>query len=631
MKRDFSMKYYVATGLLLLVFAGFVWSYQYHGKLKREHELASVIAKKEGVLIELIHSEFKLAAFGDEGSRESLNGNLKTFNTNLNRFYNGGVIEGQLKDIPFSALRDSHIRKILDAIRYDWNKYEKGVDKLLYEINEISIKKRRQGIENLTDEFEKIAGTVGNLDEQLGNKALEQSEIESFSLSGAISFFVVLVLSIYTMFNGLYFKPFRKILKVSSLVSRGILSEKILFYPENRIGRIAQAVDEIIEGQVEASNVLNKIGDANFNIDFSKKSPDDVMGDSIETMRSKLHDFFEEDKKRSHISNWSNKGLATFAEILRNNTDDLIDLCDKMLSNLVKYMEANQGGIFLLETDSEIGEHLALVSTYAWRRKKHLEKRFPIGEGIIGQAVLEKGTVYMTDVPNDFVTLTSGLGDSNPGSILIVPIKVNEVIFGVIELASFKEYEDHEIIMVEKIAESMGSSISTVRGNEHTKKLLQDSQELTEAMRSQEEELRQNAEELQATQESINQKLEIIDFEKKKNTAILETCADGVLVFNEHGIVEFFNDASENIWALNRNDVLGKEISEIVNLVIDHKDHKVFYQLGDSKLPIGVRTEINVTNSTGEDIPVLMTISVNHIGSTYIYAAFIQSISVELF
>ncbi len=631
MKRDVSLKYYVATGFLLLIFAGFVWSYQYRGTLKREHEMASVLAKKEGVLIELIHSEFKLAALGDEGSRESLHGNLKTFNTNLNRFYNGGVITGQLKNIPFSALRDSHLRKILDAIKHDWIDYEKGVDKLLYEINEISVKKRRQAIENLTDEFDEIASSVGNLDEQLGNKALEESEIETVSLAGAIGSFVVLILSIYTMLSGLYFKPFRKILKVSSLVSRGILTEKILLYPENRIGNIGKAIDEIIEGQVEASNVLNKIGDANFNINFSKKSSDDVMGDTIETMRSKLHDFFEEDKKKSHISNWSNKGLATFAEILRNNTDDLIDLCDKMLSNLVKYMEANQGGIFLLENDSEIGEHLALVSTYAWKRKKHLEKKFPTGEGIIGQAVLEKGTVYITDVPNDYVTLTSGLGDSNPGSILIVPIKVNEVIFGVIELAAFKEYEEYEIIMVEKIAESMGSSISTVRGNEHTKTLLQDSQELTEAMRSQEEELRQNAEELQATQESINQKLEIIDFEKKKNTAILETCVDGVLVFNEHGIVEFFNDASENIWVLNRIDVLGKEISEIANLVIDHKDHVVFYEEEGKKLPIGVRTEINVTDSTGEEIPVLMTISVNHIGSTYVYAAFIQSIAVELF
>ena len=115
--------------------------------------MSSVIAKKEGVLIELIHSEFKLAAFGDEGSRESLNANLKTFNANLNRFYHGGVIEGQLKDIPFSALKDGGIRRILDAIKAEWDDYEKGVDKLLYEINEISVKKRRQSIENLTDDF----------------------------------------------------------------------------------------------------------------------------------------------------------------------------------------------------------------------------------------------------------------------------------------------------------------------------------------------------------------------------------------------------------------------------------------------------------------------------------------------
>lgn len=630
MKKDISVKYYAVIAFLLIVIAGLFWSFQRHKNLKREHDLASVIAKKEGVLIELIHSEFKLAAMGDEGARENLHRNLKIFNANLNRFYHGGVIEGKLKNIPFAALQDDGVRNILHAIKDKWIDYEKGVDKLLYEINEISLKKRRQAIGSLTDEFKDIKGFIGNLDEQLGNKSVNSSQVENYYLAALIAFTVILILFTYTAINNLYSRPFRRILKVSSLLSRGILSEKILLYPDNRIGRIGQAVDEIIEGQVEASNVLTKIGDANFNINFSKKSSDDVMGSTIEAMRGKLHDFFEEDKKKSYISNWSNKGLATFAEILRNNTDDLIGLCDKMLSNLVKYMEANQGGIFLLENDED-EEYLKLVSTYAWKRKKHLEKNLPIGEGIIGQAILEKDTVYITDIPDNFVTLTSGLGDANPNSILIIPIKVNEVIFGVIELASFKEYEKYQIEMVEKIAESMGSSISTVRGNEHTKKLLQDSQELTEAMRSQEEELRQNAEELQATQESINQKLEIIDFEKKKNTAILETCADGVIVFNEHGVVEFFNDASEDIWQINRDDVIGKEVSEIADLVIDHKDHKVFYQLGETKIPIGVRTEINVKDSTGEEIPVLMTISVNHIGSTYIYAAFIQSIAVELF
>ena len=107
--------------------------------------MSMVIAKKEVVLIELIHSEFKLAANGDEVARENLNRNIKNFQKNLDRFRHGGVIEGKFENLPFSALRDSKIRTILRSIEDSWIDYEKGVDKLLYEINEISMKKRKQG------------------------------------------------------------------------------------------------------------------------------------------------------------------------------------------------------------------------------------------------------------------------------------------------------------------------------------------------------------------------------------------------------------------------------------------------------------------------------------------------------
>jgi PAS domain S-box-containing protein len=122
---------------------------------------------------------------------------------------------------------------------------------------------------------------------------------------------------------------------------------------------------------------------------------------------------------------------------------------------------------------------------------------------LAGQAWQEGDIVYLTDVPQNYVKITSGLGDANPTSVLIVPLKVNDQIFGVVEIASFSTFQDFEMEFVQKIAESIASTISSVKINAKTQHLLEESQEMTEQMRAQEEEMRQNMEELQATQEEM--------------------------------------------------------------------------------------------------------------------------------
>ena len=114
--------------------------------------------------------------------------------------------------------------------------------------------------------------------------------------------------------------------------------------------------------------------------------------------------------------------------------------------------------------------------------------------------------LLITDVPQNFVKITSGLGDANPNCFLIIPLSVNDETFGVIEMASFKVIEEHQIEFVKKLAESIASTLSTAKINERTKILLEQSQQQTEEMRAQEEEMRQNMEEMQATQEEMERK-----------------------------------------------------------------------------------------------------------------------------
>ena len=423
--------------------------------------------------------------------------------------------------------------------------------------------------------------------------------------------------------------PLTSILGTASKAAVGDLSTKSKVKADGEISELSHSINNIIENQLSAAEFAYQIGDGELEVDFGERSENDKLGHALIRMQNKLRTVASEDKKRT----WANEGYAKFSELLRNNSDNIQTLTKELLNNLIKYLDVNQGAIFLIEENETGDSVLKLKSAYAWGRKKYMDKEIKAGEGLLGQAFQEKDTIYITDIPDDFIRIGSGLGDAKPTSVLIVPLKYSEEIHGVIEFASFHEIEAYQVEFVEKLAESIASSISSVQVNERTKILLRESQLLTEQMRTQEEELRQNTEELQATQENIAQNLEKIKAEKEKNMAILEGCVDAVVGFAEDGEVEFFNKAAEEIWKMNRKDVLGKNIKEIMPLDVRLRDGMVIAEFDNegSKTFVDVRTEVSVYDSEKEEVPVLMTLSSASVGNNYYFTVFVQSIAVELF
>jgi transcriptional regulator with GAF, ATPase, and Fis domain len=219
-------------------------------------------------------------------------------------------------------------------------------------------------------------------------------------------------------------------------------------------------------------------------------------------MRESLKGNAETERRR----NWSTSGIAKIGEILRSSSSSTSLLYDNIIQFIVKYTKSSQGGLFILNNEDEHNHFLELASCYAYERKKFIQKNIDPGQGLIGQCLLEAERIYLLEVPDDYTHITSGLGNENPSALLLIPMKVNEKVFGVIELASFQKYEEFEINLVEEFAESVAATISTVKTNESTRILLEQTQQQAEEMRSQEEEMRQNMEELSATQEEMGRK-----------------------------------------------------------------------------------------------------------------------------
>ncbi|MFO7655959.1 MAG: GAF domain-containing protein [Bacteroidales bacterium] len=287
-------------------------------------------------------------------------------------------------------------------------------------------------------------------------------------------------------------------------MSKGILPKDKLTEGTDEIGQMAKALNLVIQGLKDIFNFSLEIGKGNFNTAFKPLSEEDVLGHSLLEMRDELKKAADENEKRKEEDNqrnWAAQGVAKFSDILRQSNDNLEDLSYEIISNMVKYTNSNQGGMFIVNDTDRDQIYLEMSACYAYDRKKFLTRKIESGEGLVGRCYQEKEKIFLTEIPGDYIKITSGLGDDNPKCLILIPLVYNDVIYGIIEIASFNIYRDFEIEFIERISESIAATISSTKANIQTTMLLEQSQQQAEEMASQEEEMRQNMEELRATQE----------------------------------------------------------------------------------------------------------------------------------
>lgn len=306
--------------------------------------------------------------------------------------------------------------------------------------------------------------------------------------------------------------PIIALKEVVDALGKGEQPKLVEIVNNDEIGDMERSVNKLIIGLNHTSGFAENIGKGNFDSPFSPLSGKDILGNALIEMRNNLRTIAEEDKKRY----WANEGSAMFSDMLRYYNSSIEDLATHILASLVKFMNANQGSFFVINDENTDDIHLSLVAAYAWNKRKMIKKRIDIGEGAVGQAWIEKDMLFITDIPNNYIHITSGLGDSNPRCIVIVPLIFNGEVFGVIELASFHIFEKHEVAFLKKLVEDIASTISTVKSNTRTAYLLEESQMMSEQLRTQEEEMRQNLEELMATQDTLQSKADT--YEKQIQT-----------------------------------------------------------------------------------------------------------------
>lgn len=272
-----------------------------------------------------------------------------------------------------------------------------------------------------------------------------------------------------------------------------MLNQLALGKLDMKVSTTKDELNAVILAGLQLSNTLKSasefalnIGKGNFDSPFYPMSEHDVLGNSLIQMQKQLQVAALEEKKRT----WAIGGMTKLVELIQGDKLSFSEISDKVIALLISYLGANQGGIFMLNTTNPQDTYLEMIACYAYNRKRFIERKIGMkdkrAEGLIGQAFIEKRAIYLTEIPNNYTHITSGLGEATPRSLLIVPLKLNEQVIGVIELASFKEYQKYEIEFVEKLAETIASTIITTQSSEQTQRLLHESQIKSEVLQNRE-------------------------------------------------------------------------------------------------------------------------------------------------
>jgi GAF domain-containing protein len=295
-------------------------------------------------------------------------------------------------------------------------------------------------------------------------------------------------------------KPVAQVREASASIADGDLSVSVENLKSSRLlKQLILSFDKIVLKFRLVMQQIEQISTRKIREELPLHDEKDEITRSLNQIIRELRAIDAEEEKRK----WYNEGLAKFAELLRVDLIGGEDLYDKIVKGFAYQLHANQAALFVAEAENTTDPYLEMRACYAYDRKKFLEKRIQPGEGLAGTAWRERDTILLTEIPNDYVAINSGLGGSNPNCILIVPLIINDQVMGVIEMASFHVFEDYEIKLVEAVAENVASFIQNRKVNEQTHALLENSELLAQQLREQEEELRQNMEEMQATQEEM--------------------------------------------------------------------------------------------------------------------------------
>jgi signal transduction histidine kinase/CheY-like chemotaxis protein/HAMP domain-containing protein len=298
-------------------------------------------------------------------------------------------------------------------------------------------------------------------------------------------------------------------------------------------------------------------GDLTRSIDVAARGEVAALKDNINEMIRNLKDT----TRKNSEQDWLKTNLAKFSRMLQGRKD-LLTVGRLILSELAPLVNAHHGVLYTLRAADE--PRLTLLASYAYRERQNIDATFRLGEGLVGQCALEKVKILLTKVPSDYIRISSGLGESVPLNIIIMPVVFEGQVKAVLELASLDSFSETHQMFLDQLADTIGIVINTIEANTLTEDLLAQSQSLARELQSRQEELQKTNAELEEKATLLaeqNVEVERKNFEVEQARQALEEKASQLAITSKYKSEFLANMSHELRTPLNSLLILSDQLS----------------------------------------------------------------------
>jgi len=282
----------------------------------------------------------------------------------------------------------------------------------------------------------------------------------------------VILMTIFTLYpiTRRLLAPLMQINSHLKILSRGQISQEDINYQGNdEIAGIVSSFKQLKRGFQNTIQQANAIAAGNYDMEMKLLSDQDQLGQALAYMTKILQEITAKNAQQD----WLKTGQMQLNDQMRGE-QKIILLAENVINFLTPYVEAQVGTFYLFEPAAE---RLKMIASYAYTWRKHLTNEFKIGEGIVGQAALERKSFIITHPPSDYIRIQTGLGEFQPQSVLVMPFLYEDILKGIIELASVKEFTTIQIEFLKQVMPSVGIAINTAESRAKMQELLQKIQE----------------------------------------------------------------------------------------------------------------------------------------------------------
>jgi HAMP domain-containing protein/CheY-like chemotaxis protein/signal transduction histidine kinase len=313
----------------------------------------------------------------------------------------------------------------------------------------------------------------------------------------------------------------------------------------DNVNGLAANLTTQVRAIAEVSTAVTK-GDLTRSIAVEAQGEVARLKDNINEMIINL----KETTQKNTEQDWLKTNLARFTRMLQGQRD-MTTVSQMVLSELAPLVDAQQG-IFYVNGGNNGTPLMKLLGSYAFTERKNLANEFKPGQGLVGQCVLERERILLTNVPNDYVHIGSGLGQAAPLNIIVLPVLFENEVKAVIELASFNRFNDTHLTFLDQLTESIGIVLNTIEANTRTEQLLLQSQALATELQSQQDELKKTNEQLEKQAESLRESEELLKSQQEELQQTNEELQEkATLLAKQKAEVEAKNrEVEEARWAM---------------------------------------------------------------------------------